>query len=541
MRFRISLVFFVLFLVENALARPIKIIVPAFAVHTAENLDYLKTALKSMLLTRLLQEGEFETVEPPAEAPMKPKGQTTQEQTKSKPEKFEPVSLKESADFLLRGALNKIGNAVSLDVEVVDLKTGAGVGGAFVEGENLDSLVKMVETLAKNLGRTLAPPTGESASRKTESSSKTAVEPPPPQTIESKEAEKPVVEEEREKPKETQVAKRPSPALAAPFAEKKWFGPLWQSEKLPSEIRGIALGNVTKKGPKELVVLTRQSLLIYEIKDNGLRFQRDFKANPQEIFLRVDVSDVSKGEGYLLFLTSWRKNQIRSMVLRVTSRGTQQLGQDLNWFFRVVDLPALGTRLVGQRFDPNLTFGGAVTLLVNKNGKLTEGDQLRLPSSANIYNFNFVETKGSFGVIVEGEDGLLRFYSADGRLEWASKESYPGSTYYIIKGKAPIFGRTFVRQSDGRNPELFLYHNRGTFLRTSTDAKAISSGVLGFGWDGEKIVPLWETTGIEGEITDFQVGDMDDQAGDEMIVASVLKPEKGSKKPLSVLTVYKRP
>jgi hypothetical protein len=104
-----------------------------------------------------------------------------------------------------------------------------------------------------------------------------------------------------------------------------------------------------------------------------------------------------------------------------------------------------------------------------------------------------------------------------------------------------MFGRTLVRRSNGGVPELFLYHNRGTFLKASTDTKAISSGVMGLGWDGQKIAPLWETTGVEGEITDFQVGDVDSQSGDEMIVASVLKPEKGSKKPVSVLTVYKIP
>jgi hypothetical protein len=494
-----------------------------------------------MLLTRLLQEGEFEMVEPLTEpsapSPPKSKEQLKQRQPKVHPNKLtSPPSPTADADFMLQGTLNKIGHFLSLDVKVVDLKRQQSMRGEFVEGENLDDIVRMVENLAKKLAKTLAP-------LQTDSFAKEMGKPFPAVSKETRKPGPPTLplEKEPERREEPIVARKsPTPPLTLSL-EKKRYEPIWQSEKIPSEIRGIALGNLKHRGSKDLIVLSRQSLMVYEIKENGLRFQREFRGNPQDLFLRVDVSDAERGEGYLLFLTNWSRNQVRSLILHATSKGIQRLGQDLGWFFRIVELPGLGARLIGQKFDPTVTFGGAVTLMVNKNGRFTEGDHVRLPGSANIYNFNFIENEDKIGIIVQGEDGLLRLYSSEGRLAWASKESYPGSMQYVLTGKSPIVGRSLVRKNNGGISELFLYHNRGTFLRASTDKGLRSSGVLGLSWDGDKISPRWETTGLESEISDFQVGDIDPESGDEMIVASVLKPEKGSKKPSSLLTVYKLP
>jgi hypothetical protein len=326
------------------------------------------------------------------------------------------------------------------------------------------------------------------------------------------------------------------PPVLTPL-EKKRHEPIWQSERLPSEIRGLGLGNLKNKGSKDLILLTRQSLMLYEIKENGLRFQREFRKDPEDLYLRVDVWDAEKGDGYLIFLTNWKKNQVRSLVLHVGPNGVRTLGEDLGWFFRILEIPGLGTRLIAQKFDPKLTFGGPVALLVNKNGRLTEGEQLRLPPSANLYNFNFLQTENDTGILVHGEDGLLRLYSSDARLTWASKESYPGSTQYILRGKSPIFGRTMVRKNNGGRPEFLVYHNRGALLRSGSGRDG--SGLFGLIWAGNQLAPLWETTSLDGEISDFQIGDIDNETGEEMVIASLLRPERGSKKPSSVLTVFK--
>ena len=155
-RFIFALIVLILFLLSPTLAeQPLKVAILPFKIHSQENIAYLSKAIYDMLAARLSAEGKIEVVpEPQVEKALR---------DHPSPEAIVEVGKRLKADWVVRGSLTKVGEHVSIDAELINIRQMKVDRSAFVQGQGINSVIPKVSELgqilyAKMLGGKLPVP-----------------------------------------------------------------------------------------------------------------------------------------------------------------------------------------------------------------------------------------------------------------------------------------------------------------------------------------------------------------------------------------------
>ena len=167
--------------------------------------------------------------------------------------------------------------------------------------------------------------------------------------------------------------------------------------------------------------------------------------------------------------------------------------------------------------------------------RLEAGRQVFPRRKANLMGFAYgdITQTGSNMIAAYNEWDRLRLYKPGGDMIWEDAELSGGDKLFFMlprtdtsqqnKQYFPLRIQITDINRDGDAEVLIASHDsltKGMLKDTRIFRKAKITSLV---WNGLSLTPQWDTKEIAGRISDFTVGDIDNDGADELIVAVVAK------------------
>jgi TolB-like protein len=559
-------------------AEAVRLAILPFQVHSAEDLGYLQKGIRDMLASRVGQGGGFSIVQ----SPMAPKQGDVSGLDLAK---AASMGKELRADFVVFGSITKLGDHISLDGELVDVRTGSSSAHLFAEASHMDEVIPQVSRMAQDIRRAALGKAGQTVA-------KAPAQPPP--------TEGPLPQQQivpgtsgiayPEPPggyprppggftdqqggeiftrsDEDAILSGGQDALNPSFimsyeADKRTRGYV-KSPKLDIKvIQAIDAGDTDGDGMAETVVADEDKLYIYEnvMAEEGHRQI----IKPDAVFgkiLALDVADVNRNGMDEIYVTtiegtpigtpsqSGGKQKLVSQAIEFRDGKYQTIAERLPYFLRVTRSVHHGLVLLGQEKPLRImtdrhsdffvrSFGEAFHLLW-KDGQLVRGEELPLKEQVCVLGLTMVDVDhdGLDEYLGYDERDYLTLFNAQGKSVWSSVEPYGRTANYFIKDLKrelapneepldlnvwlPAKIQTVDLDNDGFE-EIILDHNYEP-LSFSTRVRWFTKGaVFSLSWDGVDFMENWRTREMKGYVSDFTVKDVDQDGKPELLIGLVQK------------------
>ena len=553
-----TIVLLVLVAIGNvSAAEPARVLVLPFTIHADKDLAYLKKGVADMLASRLALKDKVVVVDS-ADSSLK---------TEQIPETIDAAAAlalgaKSASDYVLFGSLTVFGNSISTDASFFDihqkqpLLNFSEVGKA--QGEVISHInllaVRIKEEVFGRKTRATRPPAAQSSDKpQSGPTSRTH-----PEKLLDKEAATGIVDS-RDRPSAGDVT-----------------GTLWKTQTFKIEIKGFAIGDVDGDTNNEAVFISSKKIFIYRYANR--RFTKiaeiqgprpdslvgiDLGVESPDTFIGVDVADINANATAEIFVTSLSENnRLRSFVLEWDGTEFKTLAKDENWYYRAIKVDPKGPPiLLGQKGGFRDAFSGPVYTLGWDNVRYVSEDKQSLPKWVKVFGLTFGDAlnQGQDSVLTFRKDNTLSILDKDGQEAWTSSETYGGSNVYLLspaemkekkkEGKQidPTAGkglylqqRIFVTDLDqDKKNEVIVVKNhdvsRGLFQRLR---KFISGHFEALVWDNVGLRRQWKTRKFTGYISDYTVGDLDNDGTDELVFVVMAGSDSVISNPKSYIVAW---
>lgn len=305
---------------------------------------------------------------------------------------------------------------------------------------------------------------------------------------------------------------------------------------LPYTGRLITIGNFDGRDKNEIVISNGKVLRIYTPGISLLEiYEIDVPAAKEHLWLdKVDINSDGRDE---IILTTLGDDEVLSYIFEKGESGFRVLWKD-KAFLRVVD-----GKLIAQNYTREEGFTGPVYAIDYRGGRFLKGENLKLPSGINIYDFTYITVPDGKRYTLSYDDkGYLSLYDANGLRLWMSKED-SGGFINTFKRAAPTI--MVDRGEWSVKDKLFSFGNKTIFIKRIPLADMART--LGFKrseirvlwWTGLSMEEMAVVDGISGGVMDYAI------SGDRIYVLSKplfgIKPKnilKGENPLGSMLYVY---
>ena len=326
------------------------------------------------------------------------------------------------------------------------------------------------------------------------------------------------------------------PTAAEPAArEFQTAGPF------PFVIQGLAHGDVNNDGKMETVILTDHEVRIYRFENGRFTQIADTGQNDYAHHVGVDAADINGNGIPEIFVTSLSPDRdgAASVVLEYDGKNYVSLMDKAPWYFRVVRIPGQNPLLLGQEQAPDQAelFSRPVFAMAWRSGRYVPAD-LRIPAGkANVLGAAWgpLRESGVSTAVAFDPGDHLQVLDEAGDILWKTEDPYGGGLAYIAMPNAdPTTDRKRVRyfplrlvfadwDGDGA-VEVLTAANQDAARRIFQRFRSLGKGrMVSLGWDGLGLAPQQTTRSLGGRISDFSLGDVDDDGDPELVVALVTK------------------
>ncbi len=500
-----AIVLFILLLTAlhvRADTEPARILILPWKVHAEPRYSYIGDALQDMLSTRI---GSHPGVELARTGLVRDR---LPEDTVITEDVAERIGKELGAGYVLFGSLSILGEHISMDAKLVDVKTGK-ITPIYRKSRGVGTVVDMADAISRDVLMAMDV---------------------------LKEEERPVYRGKfmvsaEEGPEEKPLPEEYTPAR--PQAKRVHFV---KAMELDRDVRDIELYDLTGDGRKELLALTEDELLIFSIEGKTLKRLHSLATGGGNISM-----DVADG---ILYVSRLGRSSPDSCMVWYDGGLKKRCG--IPYLVRVIR--ADGKPLVaGQVFRREWGYTGPVVALEKEGHTLKNREELGLPRGVTLYGFELCRLAEDepYAILWLDRKGHLRVYTVSGgdgfSERWRSSTMYGGTITWIKleerEGIIPFESRFYCADIDrDRTTELVIKKNTpgGIFGKWAEVKRFFKSGsVRVLEWHGVSFSEEWKTDELTPYVADFVLTDLDGK--DSLVVVTSEKARFRAREKSSIL------
>jgi len=230
-----------------------------FTLHSSDNIEYVKQGIEDMLITRISTPNRIDVTG---------KDIVQEQLNRSNSKQLSLVDVQNigkelKSDYVVWGSITKIGNSISVDGKLLDIGTSKSDVGFFTQSQNLDDVIPKINDFSQKIVQHIlgtAPPVSSTAPAPA-----AAEQQPTPQT--SRESQIIAGMKSGKKGTLTSVI-NPEYINAPDPLNRRGF---WMSQHIPTEFKGMDIGDVNGDGLNEIVTIDAHNVYIYQKVGNELK------------------------------------------------------------------------------------------------------------------------------------------------------------------------------------------------------------------------------------------------------------------------------
>ncbi|MDW7644056.1 MAG: VCBS repeat-containing protein [Desulfuromonadales bacterium] len=329
---------------------------------------------------------------------------------------------------------------------------------------------------------------------------------------------------------------------ATPDQQGLWYGPDIQGRPV-----GVEVADFDGDGQQEMAVALPTSIQVGRNVQGTYQPVAEVDLGLGQSVLTIDALDLNGNGRPEIYLTAVRDDMLMSRVVEWQDGRFKMHDTQLSWYLRAVTLPGEGRVLLGQRRgDTSTDYSGPVFRVRYQQGEWQAGEAVSLPKGVSLFGFTpFTGANGEELVAMLKTSGKLTILSKEGKTLWESEELYGGSEIYserpdpmadpILKTPRYVFIPPRL-EVDGKGHLLVTSHDGSRFLsRSPTFNKGRVRAMV---WDGRTLYEAWHSQEREGYLSDFGLGDVDNDGTDELVTLVTFTRESPMSKGRSNVVAY---
>jgi TolB-like protein len=506
-----------------------KVLIVPFSIHSDKDLTFLRKGITAMLSSRLTDLGKVVVIDESSVADI-----INGLPTPLTREAAADAGRKAGADYVAFGSLTVFGNSISTDARFLEASTTSLLVTFNETGQNQGDVIGHINHFAEEVNARIF---GRSSAASLPAASSS---PPAPEAMDP----------DQVNPEKKIWSGGGGMRIGAsnPDTEEA-DAKLWRSRRFKMNIEGLAMGDVDGDGDTEVVFASENQAAIYRYKDQRFLKVLDLEVVPRQIVLGVDVADVNGNGRAEIFISARSENYFTSSyVLEWDGAAFQTISDDIDWYYRVLWDPQTKRRtLYGQKGGSRSVMAGPVWSMAWVNGAYRPQEKIILPDKACVFGFTYGDLTGD-GVadtMAFVKDNRLQLSLIGGREEWTSAEAYGGKYAWLITPEQFKEGQRLNNTRNDPLPEQ-LYYVPQRVLLTDFDRDGrnevlvvknedITEGLMSrmrsyregrfenLAWDNVGMRAVWRTRKFSGYISDYNIGDFNNDGTQEVVFAVVKK------------------
>ena len=514
--------------------REAQVVIFDFETHASENLHHLQKGVGALLPSRIAVPGSIAVVDTAA---------LQQYQSARVQEKI-AAARKYGADYAIVGTITKIGSVISIDAQLLDVRTGRQCLPLVAQCDGLNTVIPELTVFARK------------AQEKIMQEMNPRLEDVDAPAHSTRAAEHPVDIQDDYGARETELAEQvvtpqppsvrrkrrapPKPAKPAFVMPESFFAqaPAYVYDISAKPMHALAAGDVDGDGAPELLAAGQDEIRILKAGGKTLTPCGTVSAASDEHIVQIAAGDMNRNGIDEIYVSSYEGHYANSFVVEYSRNEYRRIAAGQKLFFRVYTPSDDNATLLGQEASLANPFSGTLFRFEWRDGTLQSREEFLMPGGAGIYSFAdgypdeqegktyFVFSKGFFG-----SDYRFAMLSATGKTLWSDTMKLGGSPNYFTQSMYgdEIQQQTFVplriiADEFGPRSRLGIIVGRNSKKGGGMFNKLLSynqSEVLCLVWNGTDLVTNWNSGTMPGYTADYLLADLDRDGIRELYILTV--------------------